>query len=161
MKSDFIDVEHFYAARIKSFEQEREEITNYIHLIGPQQNELHILHWQGIQSLSTTTNVRDRYSKEHSKLEETLWQSQESKSELHAISHNDTASDLMIQQLSELSRPLQHDITYLFEDKFTSLNSNDRKSRLSLRNPDSSKVTSKKPNSGVLKQVNALRIRLI
>ena len=161
MQSDIIDVEQFYAARAKSFEQEREEITNYIHLIGPQQNELHILHWQGRQLLSTTTNVRDRRSKQRSKFEETLLQSQESKSELHAISHNDIASDLMIQHLSELPRPLQHDITYFFEDKFASFNLNDRKSRLSLRNPDFSKATIKKPNSGVLKQVNGLRIRLI
>ena len=156
-ESELSDIEHFYADRMKHFEEERQEITNYIHLIGPEQCELHILHWQERQLLSVTTNFRDKCNDQHSKFDEIMRQIEEFKSELHAISKSDASNDLMIQELSEFPRPLQHDTTYFFEDRFASPNSNSRKSRLSLMNPDFSKAsgncTNQKINSRVPKQV--------
>lgn len=147
------DIEHFYSDRMKRFEEERQEITNYIHLIGPRQCELHILHWQERQQLSVTSNFCDKRNEQHIKFEEIMWQIEESKSELHAISHSNTSNDLMIQQLSEFPRPLQHDTTYFFEDRFASPNSNNRKSRLSLRNPDFAKASGNCTNQKLIPRV--------
>lgn len=156
-ESELSDIEHFYSDRMKRLEEERQEITNYIHLIGTEQCELHILHWQERQLLSVTTNFCDKYNEQHSKLDEIMRRVEESKSELHAISQSNASNDLMIQQLSEFPRPLQHDTTYFFEDRFASPNSNNRKSRLSLRNTDFSKASgncaNQKLNSRVPKQV--------
>ena len=69
-ESELSDIEHFYADRMKHFEEERQEITNYIHLIGPEQCELHILHWQERQLLSVTTNFRDKCNEQHSEFDE-------------------------------------------------------------------------------------------
>ena len=156
-ESELSDIERVYSDIMKRFEEERKEITKYIHLIGPEQCELHILHWQERQLLSVTTNVFDKCNEQHSKLYEIMRRIEESKSELHAISQSNASNDLMIQQLSDFPRPLQHDTTYFFEDRFASPNSNDRKSRLSLRNPDLPKAsgccTYQKLNSRVPKQV--------
>jgi hypothetical protein len=156
-ESEHSDIEHFYSERIKRFEEERQEITNCIHLIGPEQCELHILHWQERQLLSVTTNFYDKCNEQHSNFDEITRQIEEFKSELRAISQSNASNDLMIQQLSEFPRPLQHDTTYFFEDRFASPNSNNRKSRLSLRNPYFSKAsgncTDQKLNSRVPKQV--------
>jgi hypothetical protein len=156
-ESELSDIEHFYSDRMKRFEEERQEITNYIHLIGPEQSELHILQWQERQLLSVTTNFCDKYYEQQSKFDDIMRQIGESGSELHAISQNNASNDLIIRQLSEFPRPLKHDTTYFFEDRFASPNSINRKSRLSLRNPDFSKVSgncaNQKLNSRVPKQV--------
>jgi hypothetical protein len=156
-ESELSEIERFYSDRMKRFKDERQEITNYIHLIGPEHSELHILQWQERQLLSATTNFCDKYDEQQSKFDEIMRQIEESKSELQAISQNNASNDLIIQQLSEFPRPLQHDTTYFFEDRFASPNSNNRKSRLSLRNPDFSKAsgnrTNQKVNSRVPKQV--------
>ena len=157
MEAEFHDVEHFYSDRIKCFDEERQQTTNFIHLVQPEQSELHILHWQERQLTSIISNFRDGHNEQLSKFEEIFRQSKESKSELHAISQNDVSNALMIQQLSEFSQPLQHDTTYFYEDRFVAPNSNDRKSHLSIRNPNESNATSfhsnKKSNSRLLKQV--------
>ena len=113
------DLEHFYMDRISKIDEERLKITKYINIIKPNQRELHTLEWDN--KLLSEANMKIDYElcDINDDLRRVGIQNQEARSELLIIARRHTANQSQIQQLAELSQPVQRDITYFFDNKYS------------------------------------------
>lgn len=138
------DIEYFYDDRIKNFEAERQKFTNYISLIKPNQRELHILQWEGKQQIDNATSIDNELVEYNDDLRIVVKQTNEAKIELQNIALKHIANQSQIQRLGELSQPVQRDITYFFDDKYSLVApigpDGRRNSNLSLQKPKITKA---------------------
>jgi uncharacterized coiled-coil DUF342 family protein len=111
--------ENFYHDRIKNFDQERQKITDYANLIKPNQRELHILQWEGRQQDETATMLNNELTGCDQDLRKIMYKTEEAKLELQNLSLKHLEKKSQIQRLSELSQPVQRDVTYLYDDKIS------------------------------------------
>lgn len=142
--AELCDLEYFYNDRIKTFDDERQKVTNYISLIKPNQRELHILQWEGKQQSDNVTNQDHELASYNDDLRTVVKQTNETKSELQIIAQKHISNQSQLQQLGELSQPVQRDITYFFDDKYSlvaPISDGRRASNSSLQKPKITKIT--------------------
>jgi len=112
------DTESFYRSRIASFENERRIFQEYIALITPSKGELHVLDWeyrQGISNAAAAVAERDRIEAELKRIRKDAALARE---QIKTLTKTSDARRLQIESLSELSQPVQKDMTYLVSDRF-------------------------------------------
>lgn len=117
--NDNADIENFYYDRIQNFDEERQKITKYINLIKPNQRELHILQWENRQEIENATISNHELLGYKRDLQNLYYQIDGAKLELQNLNNKHIITTLQIQKLSELSQPVQRDVTYLFDDKYS------------------------------------------
>ena len=125
-----MDFEEFYAERIVYFERERKIFRDYANLVTPDRNESHNLEWENKKlenSAADTKSEVDRYVKE-AKLLET--QINVTLDEINGFKAAKDARNEQIMRLSKLSNPVQRDITYIVEERF-SLRTDSRRDNVS------------------------------
>ena len=113
------EVEKFYIDRINNFDAERRRISSYTNLIKRNNNDSHTLHWQERQNADIAFNSSHEVEELAGELHKILDQTHEAKVELENLIDNQRTMKSQIDLLSKLSRPVQHDVTYFFEDMFT------------------------------------------
>ena len=116
--ADICELEKLYHDRINSFDEERQKFTSYTNLIKIDQRELHNLQWDRRQQTDSSGSRIAELQKLEDELQRIFSQTDEAKSELETISHNKATILSQIHLLSGLSRPVQHDTTYFYEDRF-------------------------------------------
>jgi hypothetical protein len=140
------EVEKFYIERIRNFDEERRRISSYTNLIKRRNSESHTLHWQARQNADIALNSSQELEELVSELHKILDETHEAKAELQNLIDNQITMKSQIDLLSQLSRPVQNDVTYFFEDKFAEASraraSNQRKdSNTSISVPAQSKIS--------------------
>jgi hypothetical protein len=111
-------LENLYSERIKSFDDERQKFNSYTNLIKIDQRELHILQWDNRQQTEDSESRGTELEKLEDELRSILRQTDDANLELETISRSKVTNLSQIELLSGLPRPVQHDTTYFFEDKF-------------------------------------------
>lgn len=114
-----MDFEEFYAERVVQFERERNIFKDYTALITPERNESHNLEWENRKLDNAAGDVKlevDRYTKESKTLESHI---QMTLNEVNSLKSARDARREQINRLSKLSNPVQRDVTYLVEERFT------------------------------------------
>ena len=112
------DSDTFYLNAMQHFDEERHLFQKNIDLVSPSQSEIHLLDWDSRQRREDMEvakvelhNAERNISLHESKikqLKDSLWDNQSAKS----------SRKKQIELLSELSQPVQHDITYVFNDSY-------------------------------------------
>lgn len=108
----------FYEERIKHFDDERQLFHEYINLVHISKKEKHMLDWNNRQMHSDMREAKeelDRAKKHLLRLNDDL---QHRTIELEEVKNSQVNRKKQIQLLSELSCPVEHDFTYVFEDRF-------------------------------------------
>ena len=113
------DIEVFYRDRISKIDEERLKITKYISIIKPNQRERHTLEWDSKQLTEAAMKVDYDLCNINDDHRRVTMQNQEIRSELLNIAKRHTANQSQIQQLAEISQPVERDITYFFDRKYS------------------------------------------
>lgn len=114
-----MDFEEFYAERVVQFERERKIFKDYTALVTPERNESHNLEWENRKLDNAAGDVKvevDRYARESKTLESQI---QATINEINSLKSSRDARREQINRLSKLSNPVQRDVTYIVEERFT------------------------------------------
>lgn len=120
----------FYNERIKNFANERQRFAHYVTLIKPNARELHTLEWElkkkgddGTFTSGISSEEKVVASAEVQEFEATFRKvSQDifdNKSELDELLRALAVKRGQIEQMQKLPQPVQRDVTYMFDDKYS------------------------------------------
>ena len=120
MSADAVDdIEVFYRDRVSKIDEERLKITKYISIIKPSQRERHTLEWDSKQLTDAALKVDYDLCNINDDHRGVTMQNQETRAELLSIARRHTANQSQIQQLAQISQPVERDITYFFDRKYS------------------------------------------
>lgn len=114
-----MDFEEFYAERVVQFDHERRIFREYSDLITPDRNEIHNLEWENRKLTNTAIDTQaevERYNKEAKMLENLVRTTQD---EIHSLRQGKAARNEQIMRLGRLNNPVQRDVTYIIEERFS------------------------------------------
>ena len=113
-----MNLEEFYQERIKHFDEERQLFHEYLDLVHISKKEKHMLDWNNRQMHADLKHAQedlDRSKKNLDRLNDDL---EHRTKELQEVKDSQVNRKKQIQLLSELSCPVEHDFTFVFEDRF-------------------------------------------
>ena len=115
-----MNLKEFYEERIKHFDDERQLFQDYIDLVHISKKEKHMLDWNNRQMQSDLTNAKEELDQAKKNLRRLNDDLEHRTKELDEVKDSQVNRKKQIQLLSELSCPVEHDFTFVFEDRFKS-----------------------------------------
>ena len=113
-----MNIEDFYQERIKHFDDERELFHEYIDLVHISKKEKHMLDWNNRQMHSDLKEAKEELDRAKRDLLQLNDELEHRTNELQEVKDSQVNRKKQIQLLSELSCPVEHDFTFVFNDRF-------------------------------------------
>jgi hypothetical protein len=113
-----IDFDEFYSQRVNNFEKERSIFNYYFTLIQPKKNDTYSLEWENRKLLEETRLSELEYSQIDEKIAKVRQEVDAIKQQIFTEDNNKSFRRQQISRLEELSRPVEHDVTYIIPDRF-------------------------------------------
>ena len=114
----------FYNERIKSFQAERTKVAHYVSLIKPNAREQHLLQWETTTRPKNEATASGTGSANSDGVDDAWRQVQAelavAKADLDATHQALHTKQAQIDRLKALPQPVERDVTYLFDDKYSS-----------------------------------------
>ena len=113
-----MDFDAFFEERVANFDHERKVYKEYVDLISPSTNDLHSLEWSNKVADQHAADVQTENEKVDKEIEKLSLEVQNTKEEYNKMKSKQAARIQQISRLTELTYPVQKDVTYLFKDRF-------------------------------------------
>ncbi|KAJ1425256.1 hypothetical protein B484DRAFT_397996 [Ochromonadaceae sp. CCMP2298] len=123
---DNINFEEFYANRVQTFDRERKVFNDYVGLIMPSRTESHNLEWENKKLQTVAQDVRldaDKIRRQADQIGATVASTID---QIQSLKAAKSSRELQIARLGKLTNPVQRDVTYIVEERFTVKNDNKR-----------------------------------
>lgn len=119
-----MDCASFFTERVQHFDEERKIFGKYKLLVSPLKSELHQLSFDTLQQQESSENAVQEVNKVISELTLAQKELQFKRDELIDLKEHQIARKQQILRLSQLSQPIESDVTYLFNERNINLNKN-------------------------------------
>ena len=113
-----VNAQDFFIERVKNFEEERRIFSEYLSLIVANKRDRHDLEWRNRKLKDQESAAKIMCSKLDTELASVQQDIMKIRSDIHSMKNAKENRIQQIARLSTLCQPVQHDTTYLIDEKF-------------------------------------------